>query len=139
MLEARETLNRPRDSWSGSLSSPEKYGETGRTVDTSAAAETLSAWYDCRAVSKRRARAAGMCAYSARTRRNVRQEARGLSVRRIVIRWWARLEYEDAQVWVCRRKTACDDTTSSATYRTSSLSEKVGYQGGMERMAHRLR
>jgi len=54
----------------------------------------------------------------------VRQEARGLSVRRVVIRWWARLEYEDAQVRVCRRKTACDDTTSSATYRTSSLSER---------------
>jgi hypothetical protein len=34
----------------------------------------------------------------------------------------ARLEYEDAQVRVCRRKTACDDATSSAAYGTSSLS-----------------
>ena len=61
------------------------------TVDTPTAAETLSAWYECRAVSKRRARAAGMNTYSARTRRKVRQEARGVSVRRVVIRWWARL------------------------------------------------
>jgi hypothetical protein len=65
-----------------------------------------------------------MCTYSARTRRKVRQEARGLFVRRVVICWWARLEYEDAQVRVCRRKTACDETTSSATYRASSLSKK---------------
>ena len=66
-----------------------------------------------------------MYTYSARTRGNVRKEARGLSMRRIVIRWWARLEYEDAQVRVCCCKTACDDTTSSATYRAAlSLSEK---------------
>jgi len=72
-----------------------------------------------------------MCTYSARTWRNVRQEARGLSVLRIVIRWWARLEYEDAQVRVCRRKTACDDTTSSATYEKSSVrkSRALGREG----------
>jgi hypothetical protein len=65
-----------------------------------------------------------VCTHSVRAWCKVRQEARGLSVRRAVIRWWARLEYEDAQVRVCYRKTACDDTTSSATYRTSSPSEK---------------
>lgn len=63
-----------------------------------------------------------MCTHSARTRRKVRQKARRLSVRRVVIRWWASLKYEDAQVRVCRGKTACDDTTSSATYGTPSLS-----------------
>jgi hypothetical protein len=115
-----------------SLSSPEKYGETGRTVDTPASAETLSAWYECRAVSERCARAAGMYTYGARTRRKVRQESRGLPVRGVVIRRWARLEYEDAQVRVCRRKTPCDDTTSSATYRTSSVrkSRALAREGG---------
>lgn len=98
-----------------------------RTVDTPAAAETLSAWYECRAVSKRCARAAGMYTYSARTRRKVRQEVCGVCVRGVVIRWWARLEYEDAQVLVCRRKAACDDTTSSATYKTFSVRKKVEY------------
>lgn len=41
----------------------------------------------------------------------------------------ARLEYEDAQVWVCRRKTACDDATGSAACGTSSLSEECGSVG----------
>lgn len=121
-------MNRPRDSQAGSLSSSEKYGEAGRTVDTPTTAQTLPAWYDCRAVSKRRARAADMCTCSARTRRKVRQEACGLSVCRVIVRWWARLEYEDAQVGVCRGKTACDDTTSSATY--SLCQKKVGHWGG---------
>jgi len=87
------------------------------TVDTPAAAKTLSAWHDCRAISERCARAAFVHTHGARTWRNVRQEARGLPVRRIVIRRGPRLEYEDAQVRVCRSKTACDDATSSATCR----------------------
>ena len=47
----------------------------------------------------------------------------------------ARLEYEDAQVWVCRRKTACNDATGSAACGMSSLSEEcasVGEKGGEE-------
>jgi hypothetical protein len=62
-----------------------------------------------------------MHTYGARTRGKVRQEARGLRVRRVVMRRGTRLEYEDAQLRVCRRKTACDDATSRATYMTSSV------------------
>ena len=39
----------------------------------------------------------------------------------VVIRRGACLKYEDAQVRVCCRKTACDNATSSATYRMSSV------------------
>ena len=44
-----------------------------------------------------------------------------MPVRRIVLCCEARLEYEDAQVWVRRRKTARDDAASGATYGTSSV------------------
>ena len=92
-----------------------------RTVNTPTAAETLSAWHKCRAVSERRAGGADVHTDGARTRREVRQIAPGLPVRRVVIRRGARLEYEDAQARICCRKTACDHATSSATYRMSSV------------------
>jgi hypothetical protein len=65
-----------------------------------------------------------MHTHRARTRRDVRQEARGLPMRRVVMRRGASLEYEDAQVRICRGKTACDDAASSATYRMFCLSEE---------------
>jgi hypothetical protein len=48
-------------------------------------------------------------------------------VRWIVVGCRTCLEYEDAQVGVGCRKTACDDAASSATYRcTCSSSEERG-------------
>ena len=47
-------------------------------------------------------------------------------MRRVVIRRGASLEYEDAQVRICRCKTACNDATSSATYRMTCLLEENG-------------
>ncbi len=65
-----------------------------------------------------------MYTYSARTWRNLRQEAPGLPVRRVVMHRGTHLEYEDVQVWVCHRKTTCDDATGSATYGTYPVKEK---------------
>ena len=109
--------------------SPRKVRRNRRTVDTPPTAKTLSAWHERRAISERCARTAGMHTHRARTRRDVRQKARRLPMRRVVMRRGTSLEYEDAQVRICRSKTACDDATSSATYRASSPSEEVRARG----------
>jgi hypothetical protein len=72
-----------------------------------------------------------MHTHGERTRRKVRHVARRHPVGRVVKRRGTCLKYQDAQVGVSRRKTARDDATSSATYRTSPVSEgKVKVGGG---------
>jgi len=59
------------------------------TVDTASATETLTDMHDRRAPAESRAWASDMLAYRARARCDVRQEARGLRVRRVVVCWEA--------------------------------------------------
>ena len=54
-----------------------------------------------------------------------------MPVRRIVVGCAARFQYEDAQVWVRRRETACDDAASGAAYQTYFLSEEE-WEGGWD-------
>ncbi len=84
--------------------------------------------HDRRAATERGARASGVCANSARARRDVRQQARGVHVRWIVVRRGARLQYENAQIWVRGREAARDDAASGAAYRMSSWSKQM--EGG---------
>jgi hypothetical protein len=90
-----------------------------RTVDASPAAKALSARRDRRAAPERRARATGVHSHGARAWREVGSEATGLGVCGIVVRFWARLEHEDAKVGVCRCETAGDDAASGAAYQMS--------------------
>ena len=62
-----------------------------------------------------------------------------MHVRRVVVRCRARLEYEDAQVWVRRRETARNDAASSAAYHTRVLSVRGKRRRRRLRMAYRLR
>jgi hypothetical protein len=76
-----------------------------------------------------------MHSHGARAWREVGSEAAGLGVCGIVVRFWARLEYEDAKVGVCRCETAGDDAASGAAYqmfplvRRKMVEEEVGDDG----------
>ena len=109
------------------FNSPQK----GRTVNTTPTAETLPDVHGRQAATERSARAAHVHAHCARARRDVRQQERGMPVRRIVVGCAARFQYEDAQVWVRRRETACDDAASGAAYQTYFLSEEE-WEGGRD-------
>ena len=104
-----------------------------RTIDTSV---TLSTPYNHRTAPERLTGVAGV--YPARyvsPALRAPESARRQRVSRIIVGRWARFEDEGTKVWVCYRKPASDDATSTAACQTPSRLDQTGIMETRE--AHR--